>query len=631
VTIAGQGALWVALLFSAWSALTSIAGESTARTDLLASARRATMATLACLLLSLAALVSAFVSADLSLRAVAEHVTINMPRVYRLAAVFATPGGIALVWCAVMAGGAAALGRSGSPVRRMPRASAALMAAITLLLAATLPAANPFARLTFMPPEGLGMPGNYQRLSSLFYHAVRAGALASAAWPYALALASIRATRAEWRGTLRRSAIISSALLFLALVAGMMWTHDDGAQRAFWTWDPSQNALLVAALAMGALAHVARSAASDAAPPRVWMLATGAFAVAVACAFVVPAGVIPTSDAFSSPLPVAPFAAIIAVAIAVPVALSAVRPRAEPRAPSWRARGSALIVAALTLSVIATSITWGTLYAPLASWAGTAHVTPTPAMFTAVNVPLAIVALVVMAIAAQLGSRAPAGDALRRSVRTTVFDVACAGAVVVVAGVRPVVALIVVALAGAVVASSVMALLRPRMGGAKRRGRRVGAAIAHCGLALTIAALAVTTHRVEQRTMLEVGKETSVRDPHGGEWRLASQGVSHSEEANSVAELAAVRVTHGSRSRLVSTERRQYINSRGDDTFDPVMTAGVWHGMTQDVSLVLVRGSGGNADVRVIFEPHASWVWIGSLVTLAGIAVAAFSRGPHEI
>jgi cytochrome c-type biogenesis protein CcmF len=73
----------------------------------------------------------------------------------------------------------------------------------------------------------------------------------------------------------------------------------------------------------------------------------------------------------------------------------------------------------------------------------------------------------------------------------------------------------------------------------------------------------------------------------------------------------------------MSSEKRQYFDSRGEPTFDPSTEAGIKRSPGEDIYVVLETVRPDDlAEVRVTFNPLAVWVWIGGLlVTLGGVIV----------
>src|SRR6266567_1416024 len=75
--------------------------------------------------------------------------------------------------------------------------------------------------------------------------------------------------------------------------------------------------------------------------------------------------------------------------------------------------------------------------------------------------------------------------------------------------------------------------------------------------------------------------------------------------------------------RVITSEKRQHVDSRGAPTFEPSTEVGIKGSFKQDVYVVLagVRGADG-AEIRVTFNPLVRWVWLGgALMALGGLVV----------
>lgn len=163
-------------------------------------------------------------------------------------------------------------------------------------------------------------------------------------------------------------------------------------------------------------------------------------------------------------------------------------------------------------------------------------------------------------------------------------------------------------------------------GASRRAPRRPGIAVVYAGIALLLVALAAQALGEEHRLTLTPGATGEVRDPFGRTWRLTSQGVSQYNELNRSVIAAAVEVARaGSSGGIVTSESRQYMDSRGAPTFEAATTAGILGGVEQDVYVTL-EGVGGaeSVQLRVAFNPVVLWVWIAGIILAAGGALLLF-------
>jgi cytochrome c-type biogenesis protein CcmF len=85
---------------------------------------------------------------------------------------------------------------------------------------------------------------------------------------------------------------------------------------------------------------------------------------------------------------------------------------------------------------------------------------------------------------------------------------------------------------------------------------------------------------------------------------------------------------------IIKSEKRQYVDSNGNPTFEPSSVVGILGGARQDVYVVLAGVTGEDtAEMRITFNPLVWWVWYGGIVmAIGGIIVMwprAERRKPH--
>jgi cytochrome c-type biogenesis protein CcmF len=119
---------------------------------------------------------------------------------------------------------------------------------------------------------------------------------------------------------------------------------------------------------------------------------------------------------------------------------------------------------------------------------------------------------------------------------------------------------------------------------------------------------------------VRTGDRFAARDPFGHEWVFVSQGISEFEALNrQVTALALEPTRDGKRMPLITTERRQHVDSRGVPTFEPSTEVGLLEGHMQDVYVVLAGRTGEDtAEVRISFNPLVWWVWYGGIIMAIG-------------
>jgi cytochrome c biogenesis factor len=157
-----------------------------------------------------------------------------------------------------------------------------------------------------------------------------------------------------------------------------------------------------------------------------------------------------------------------------------------------------------------------------------------------------------------------------------------------------------------------------------RNRRRYGGYILKAGVVVLLFAFAGLTFRKKTDLTFKPGDSRDVTDPYGHKWTFVSQGISRYDVLNrQVAALVLDLSRDGQAAGVMSSEKRQYVDSRGEPTFDPSTEAGIQTSPGEDIYVVLaaVRPDD-SAEVRVTFNPLAVWVWLGgALITLGGMIV----------
>ena len=99
-----------------------------------------------------------------------------------------------------------------------------------------------------------------------------------------------------------------------------------------------------------------------------------------------------------------------------------------------------------------------------------------------------------------------------------------------------------------------------------------------------------------------------------------SQGVSRYEQLNRQTTAVLLEASrNGKREGVIRTEKRQYVDSNGNPTFQPSTEVGLLSSLRQDVYVVLAGVAGEDtAELRITFNPLVWWVWYGGMIMAFG-------------
>ncbi|HEY0997569.1 MAG TPA: cytochrome c biogenesis protein CcsA [Gemmatimonadaceae bacterium] len=269
--LAGEVALWVALLLAGWSAVVSALAARTSRRAFADNGAWAAYALPVALLLACAGLVSALLGNDFALRQVAEHSSVATPWPYRVSALWAGEGGSLLLWSVALAVHGALLARAlrrarvrDDTVDALAPAATAIVSTLVLALLATLMLAQyPYARLPWPAPDGAGLSPELRHPAMAVHPPLLHFGYAALAAPFALAMAAllVRDARGGWFPLARRWATASWTLLTAAILLGMRWALVTPGWEGLWQWEPVQSLAFLAWVVAALLAHASVLAA----------------------------------------------------------------------------------------------------------------------------------------------------------------------------------------------------------------------------------------------------------------------------------------------------------------------------------------------------------------------------------
>jgi cytochrome c-type biogenesis protein CcmF len=256
-----------------------------------------------------------------------------------------------------------------------------------------------------------------------------------------------------------------------------------------------------------------------------------------------------------------------------------------------------------------------------------------------VNIPLGLTLLLLTGIGPLIAWRRASLGNLQRQFATPALAGLTVGFVLFIFGMRDFTAILAYTFAGFVAMTVIQEFYkgvgaRRRMYGEalvpafgrliSRNRRRYGGYIVHMGIVIVFAGFAGLAFKKEADVTLRDGDAKELVDPFGHKWRFVSQGISRYDLLNrQVTALALDLSRDGKRAGVLTTEKRQHVDSRGAPTFEPSTEVGIRESWHQDVYVVLAGvGENETAEIRITFNPLVRWVWLGGgLMALGGLIV----------
>jgi cytochrome c-type biogenesis protein CcmF len=653
MTLLGQFALWAALLLGLWCVVISFSGQWRGRAEVAQSVVHSVYAVCGCLVVASIALWKGLVSHDFNIEYVAAYTSRNLPSYYIFSAFWAGQKGSLLFWAVVLSlfAAAAQLLTPRRYAHLMPYVAGVTTAVVCFFVSVMIFAANPFERLTFVPADGRGLNPQLQNVGMVMHPPMLYLGYISITIPFAFAMAALLSRRLDtgWIHAIRKWTLVSWLFLSIGITLGMWWAYVELGWGGYWAWDPVENASFLPWLTMTAFLHSVMIQEKRGMLKR-WNfgLITGTFLLSIFGTFITRSGVIASVHSFTQSNVGYFFLAFLVVAAVLSFTLLHTRwglLEAEVRLESMLSREAAFFFNNLLLVGIAFSVLWGTLFPILSELVKGTKITVGPPFFNRVNVPLGLLLLGLTGVGPLIAWRKASTANLRRQF---IGPVAAGGTTLVLllaAGMRDFYAVVALALAGFVAGTIGQEFYRGirarrRMHGESavlafarligRNRRRYGGYIVHTGILIYFVAFAGMAFRRQQEATLKPGESVEMRSPFGHTYRFTHLGISQYEALNRVVSAATVEVTRdGRRAGLMTSEKRQHVDSFKRPTFEPSTEVAIRSNLQEDVYMVFAGAVNGTEEAvyRFNLNPLVWWVWFGGLVLVLGGLITMWPGG----
>ncbi len=644
MTLLGDFALWAAVLVGAWCAVISFSGRWRDRPDLAATVTRSTHALLVCMLAASLALWQGLISHDFNIEYVAAYTSRNLPPYFIVSAFWAGQKGSLLFWAVVLSL-FGSLAQTLTPRRYsdlLPHVAGVTSAVVVFFVSVMLASANPFERLPFTPADGRGLNPQLQNVGMVIHPPMLYLGYISITVPFAFAVAALLSRRLDtgWIHAIRKWTLVSWLFLSIGITLGMWWAYVELGWGGYWAWDPVENASLLPWLTMTAFLHSVMIQEKRGMLKR-WNLGLiiGTFLLSIFGTFITRSGVISSVHSFTQSNVGYFFLAFLVVAAISGFTLLYTRwPLLEPEAQldSVVSREAAFLFNNLLFVGIAFSVLWGTLFPILSELVKGHKITVGPPFFNRVNVPLGLLLLGLTGVGPLIAWRRASPENLKRQFLWPGVAGLLTLAGLLAAGMRDLYPLMAVALAGFVLGTVVQEFYRgmrarmrmhaesPPMALARlvaRNRRRYGGYIVHLGLMIYFVAFAGMAFKQEQEATLKPGQSVVMRSPFGHTYKFTHLGISQYEALNRIVSAATVEVMKdGKPDGLITSEKRQHVDSFRRPTFEPSTEVGIRSGLQEDVYVVFAGAVNGTEEAvyRFNLNPLVWWVWYGGFVLVFG-------------
>src|SRR5829696_6527225 len=653
MTLLGQFALWAAFVIGLWCVVLSFSGRWQGRPELSATIVRSVYAVFGCLVVASLALWQGLVTHDFNIQYVWAYTSRNLPSSYIFSAFWAGQKGSLLFWAVVLSlfASAAQLLTARRYAQLMPYVAGVTSAVVTFFVSVMIFVGNPFERLGFTPADGRGLNPQLQNIGMVIHPPMLYLGYISLTIPFAFAVAALLSGRLDtgWLHAIRKWTLLSWLFLSVGITLGMWWAYVELGWGGYWAWDPVENASFLPWLTMTAFLHSVMIQEKRGMLKR-WNLGliVGTFLLSIFGTFITRSGVIASVHSFTQSNVGYFFLAFLVVAAVLSFTLLYTRwpaLQADVQLESMLSREAAFLFNNLLLVGIAFSVLWGTLFPILSEAVRGTKITVGPPFFNRVNIPLGLLLLALTGIGPLIAWRKASAANLRRQFVGPLASGTVVLTVLLASGVRDLYAVMALALAGFVAGTITQEFYRGvrarrRMHGESaptaffrligRNRRRYGGYIVHAGILIYFVAFAGMAFKVEREATLKPGESGELRSPFGHTYRFTHVGISQYEALNRVVSAATVQVfVDGKSAGLLTSEKRQHVDSFKRPTFEPSTEVGIRSNFQEDLYIMFAGSVNGTEEAvyRFNINPLVWWVWFGGLVLALGGLVTMWPGG----
>jgi cytochrome c-type biogenesis protein CcmF len=589
--------------------------------------------------IAFAALATAFLQDDFSVKVVANNSNSLLPSIYKFSALWGNHEGSLLLWVLILSGWTAAVALFSPQLPAAVRARVlSVMGMVGVgFLSFSLFTSNPFERLLpGAPMDGQDLNPLLQDPGLIIHPPLLYMGYVGFSVAFAFAIAALLGGRldAAWARWSRPWTNIAWAFLTLGIMLGSWWAYYELGWGGWWFWDPVENASFMPWLAGTALIH-SLAVTEKRGLFKSWtvLLAIFAFSLSLLGTFLVRSGVLTSVHAFATDPARGLFILVfLMLVIGGSLTLYALRaPTVSSRVGfGWLSRETLLVFNNVVFLVATLTVLFGTLFPLLMDALGQGKYSVGPPYFNAVFVPLMAVLVPFMGIG-------PISRWKKDSVARWQSELLIPLLVSVAVGLLmpllhggsynfPVAIAVVLAL------WIVLGMLRDlanRVRNAASFGRGIarltpsywGMLLAHTGFAMAVVGVVVTTqYTIERDLKMSPGDTEALA---GYEFKLLS--VSSARGPNYIADEARVEVTLDSKLvALLAPQKRRYLATGS------VMTeAAIDAGFTRDLFVAMGEpvGDSGAWAIRLHYKPFIRWIWLGAIfMGFGGLATVVDKR-----
>jgi cytochrome c-type biogenesis protein CcmF len=434
--------------------------------------------------------------------------------------------------------------------------------------------------------------------------------------------------------------MLTCGFLTCGVFLGAHWAYSVLGWSGYWGWDPVENASLMPWLTGTAFLHsvMMQEKRGMLKTWNMWLIFS-TFMLSIFGTFLTRSGVVSSVHAFAQSSIGDWFVAFLAIIFATCLFFyikNRSHLRSEHKLESLVSRESSFLFNNLLLLVACFTVLWGTLFPVLSEWVQGTKVTVGPPFFNRVNVPVALLLLLLTAVGPLLAWRKTSVDSLKRNFLWPAMGSLATGILLIVLGMRPwkdvsyFYSLMTIMLSVLVALTVISEFVRGgRVIGrhtgqnlfasmvqlAHRNTRRYGGYIVHFGVIVIMIGFAGAVFNQDKEQEMGFGDKMTI-----GPYTLVCQSYTQDDNPNYGSEWAVMNVFKGGKQiATLNPERRFYKASQQTST----MVAN--RSTPQEDLYVVYEGQNldtGRPIIKVHLNPLVMWIWIGVWIMIAGTVVA---------
>jgi cytochrome c-type biogenesis protein CcmF len=647
VALLGSFALLLALACSAYSFIVGVIAVVNKRAlnlPLGETARRAGIASFAVVLLAAVVLVVAAFQNDFTIAYIFHHSNRDLPAPYKFATLWSGQEGSLLFWALLLSAYGLVLRlRYKTDVRLFAYASVIIAAVQVFFLLLLNFAAKPFGMMQgSLPADGTGLNPLLQYPEMVIHPPMLYLGYVGFTVPFAFALAALimRYPGEKWIQITRRWTMVTWGFLTCGVFLGAHWAYSVLGWGGYWGWDPVENASLMPWLTGTAFLHsvMMQEKRGMLKTWNMWLIFS-TFMLSIFGTFLTRSGVVSSVHAFAQSSIGDWFVTFLAIIFATCLFFyvkNRSHLRTEHKLESLISRESSFLFNNLLLLVACFTVLWGTLFPVLSEWVQGTKVTVGPPFFNRVNVPVALLLLLLTAVGPLLAWRRTSVESLKRNFLWPAIGALATGVLLVALGMKPgndvsyFYSLMTIMLSVLVALTVISEFVRGgRVIGrhtgqnlfasmvqlAHRNTRRYGGYIVHFGVIVIMIGFAGSVFNQDKEQEMGFGDKMTI-----GAYTLVCQSYTQDDNPNYGSEWAVMNVFKGGKQiATLNPERRFYKASQQTST----MVAN--RSTPQEDLYVVYEGQNpetGKPIIKVHLNPLVMWIWVGVWIMIAGTVVA---------